>query len=61
MKFAGFDVTAFYARTGDNDLFVPWGDGKVLIHCFGGCETIDVLQAVGLNWSDIQPPRQWPE
>lgn len=31
VKFAGFDVTAFYARTGDNDLFVPWGDGKVLI------------------------------
>lgn len=30
-KVAGFDVTAFYAKTGDNDLFVPWGDGKVLI------------------------------
>ena len=30
-KMAGFDVTAFYAKTGDNDLFVPWGDGKVLI------------------------------
>ena len=30
-KMAGFDITAFYAKTGDNDLFVPWGDGKVLI------------------------------
>lgn len=30
-KMAGFDVTAFYAKTGDNDLFVPWGDGKVFI------------------------------
>jgi hypothetical protein len=24
-KVAGFDDTAFYAKTGDNDLFVPWG------------------------------------
>ena len=31
LKIAGFDVTAFYAKTGDDDLFVPWGDGKVLI------------------------------
>lgn len=31
IRMAGFDVTAFYAKTGDNDVFVPWGDGKVLI------------------------------
>ncbi len=31
VKMAGFDLTAFYAKTGDNDLFVPWGDGKVII------------------------------
>jgi hypothetical protein len=28
---AGFNVAAFYAKTGENDLFVPWGDGKVII------------------------------
>ncbi|ADD69381.1 outer membrane porin [Denitrovibrio acetiphilus DSM 12809] len=27
----GFSVTGYYAYTGDDDLFVPWGDGKVLI------------------------------
>ncbi len=42
-------------------LSITYAEGKVLIHCFGGCETSDVLQAVGLNWSDIQPPRHWPE
>ncbi len=42
-------------------LSITEADGRVLIHCFGGCETIDVLHAVGLRWSDIQPPRHWPE
>ena len=36
-------------------------DGKVLLHCFGGCKAIEVLEAVGLGWSDIMPPRSWPE
>lgn len=36
-------------------------DGKVLVHCFGGCRTIDVLNAVGLAWRDIMPPRSWPD
>lgn len=31
--------------------------GKVLIHCFGGCETGDVLAAVGMTASDLFPPR----
>ena len=36
-------------------------NNSVLIHCFGGCAAIDVLQAVGLNWGDVLPPRSWPE
>jgi hypothetical protein len=28
-------------------------DGRVLIHCFSGCETIDVLAAIGLSFSDL--------
>ena len=36
-------------------------DGKVLIHCFGGCEAVDVLAAVGLTWADVMPPRYWPD
>jgi DNA primase len=27
--------------------------GKVLLHCFGGCETGDVLDAIGLELSDL--------
>lgn len=30
---------------------------RVLIHCFAGCETGDVLTAVGLSWADVMPPR----
>lgn len=36
-------------------------DGKVLVHDFGGCKPIEVLQAVGLTWADIMPPRYWPD
>ncbi len=32
-------------------------DGRVLIHCFAGCETEDVLSAVGLSFSDLYPER----
>jgi hypothetical protein len=32
-------------------------DGRVLIHCFGGCETEDVLAAVGLTFRDVMPER----
>lgn len=28
-------------------------DGRVLLHCFAGCETSDVLAAVGLGLSDL--------
>lgn len=36
-------------------------EGRVLLHCFGGCKAIEVLEAVGLGWADIMPPRHWPE
>ena len=32
-------------------------DGRVLIHCFAGCETEDVLSAVGLTFADLMPER----
>jgi len=28
-------------------------DGRVLIHCFAGCEVEDILAAVGLQFSDL--------
>lgn len=31
--------------------------GRLLLHCFGGCETIDVLGAIGLDFSDIMPEK----
>jgi hypothetical protein len=30
-------------------------DGRVLVHCFGGCAAGDVLNAVGLELSDLFP------
>jgi len=32
-------------------------DGRSLIHCFAGCETENVLAAVGLSFSDVMPER----
>lgn len=32
--------------------------GMVLIHCFAGCSPYDVVSAVGLEMSDLFPPRQ---
>lgn len=32
-------------------------DGRVLIHCFAGCSTADILAAVGLEFSDLFPPK----
>lgn len=29
--------------------------GRLLIHCFGGCETANVLGAIGLDFADIMP------
>jgi hypothetical protein len=33
-------------------------DGRVLLHCFGGCETINVIQALGMDMNDLFPPRR---
>jgi len=30
-------------------------NGTLLIKCFGGCGAIDVISAMGLEWSDILP------
>lgn len=31
--------------------------GKILLHCFAGCETDDVLGAIGLTFADVMPDR----
>lgn len=31
--------------------------GRLLLHCFGGCETSEVLGAIGLDFSDIMPEK----
>lgn len=33
------------------------GDGRVLCHCFAGCEVDAVLGAIGLDLVDLYPPR----
>lgn len=32
-------------------------DGRVLVHCFGGCSVADVVRAMGLRLSDLFPAR----
>ncbi|MBC7787412.1 MAG: DNA primase [Methylophilaceae bacterium] len=31
--------------------------GRLLLHCFAGCETDDVLGAIGLDFADIMPDK----
>lgn len=31
-------------------------DGRVLLHCFAGCETQSVLGAMGMDMTDLFPP-----
>lgn len=31
-------------------------DGRLLIHCFAGCGTGDVLAALRMTWGDVMPP-----
>ena len=39
-------------------LAVKDGDGgRVILHCFAGCETEDVLNAIGLTFADVMPER----
>ena len=30
-------------------------DGKILIHCFGGCQVVEIVSAIGLQLSDLMP------
>jgi hypothetical protein len=30
-------------------------NGRILIHCFAGCEALAVLDACGLKWEDVMP------
>jgi DNA primase len=32
-------------------------DGRILLHCFGGCEALDVVEALGLSMTDLFPER----
>ena len=32
-------------------------DGRLLIHCFGGCEPLEILKVCGLEISDLMPER----
>jgi len=32
-------------------------DGRILMHCFGGCEISSVLDALGLKFADVMPER----
>ncbi len=31
-------------------------DGRILLHCFGGCDVADVLAAIGMTTADLFPP-----
>jgi hypothetical protein len=31
-------------------------DGRVLLYCFAGCATADVLDALALDWADLDAP-----
>jgi hypothetical protein len=32
-------------------------DGRILLHCFGGCSVEDVVGAIGVRLEDLFPPR----
>jgi hypothetical protein len=34
------------------------GDGLLVLHCFAGCSVHEVVSAVGLDLSDLFPPRE---
>ena len=33
-------------------------DGRILMHCFAGCNTADVLGAIGMDMNDLFPPKE---
>lgn len=32
-------------------------DGRVLVHCFGGCEVYNIVGSVGMDLTDLFPPK----
>jgi len=32
-------------------------DGRILLHCWAGCATAEVLAALGIGWADLFPSR----
>jgi hypothetical protein len=39
-------------------LSIRYADDKTLIHCFAGCSVHEVIAAIGLEMSDLFPPRE---
>jgi hypothetical protein len=37
------------------------GDDRVLLHCFAGCSTQEVLLSIGLTFDDLFPAKQGSE
>ena len=35
-------------------------DGRILLHCWAGCQTAAVLDALGLTWPDLFPATSRP-
>lgn len=33
-------------------------DGRILLHCFAGCDTETILSSIGMTFDDLFPPRQ---
>lgn len=42
--------------SGNNTLSLLFNqDGRILIHCHGGCEAHEILESIGLSLSDLYP------
>ena len=53
------DWTAFCVGHDDRSqrsLSIRERDGKVILHCFTGCQTADIVKAMGLDWTDLFEP-----
>lgn len=57
----GFAARCPAHADGNPSLSVGEGDdGRVVLHCHAGCDTDVILNAVGLDWSDLFPPKPEP-